>query len=81
MQNIVIYTKENCPTCIRAKSLLENHHYSFQEIKIGIDISREEILMKFPDAKTAPIIIINENRIGGSTELQILLETERIKLL
>ena len=69
MQNIVIYTKEKLSGLYSSQSLLENHYYSFKEIKIGIDISREEILMKFPDAKTAPIIIVNENRIGGSTEL------------
>lgn len=81
MTNIILYTKENCPACNRSKKLLNEFNYPFTEIVVGKDISRDQILEKYPDQKTVPIIIINDNKISGFTELQVLLETKKIELL
>lgn len=78
---ITIYTKDFCPACSRAKLLLANNKFQFEEIKIGSDITREQVLEMFPDAKTVPIIIINDNRIGGADDLKLLVESGDINLL
>ena len=39
----VIYSRDNCPWCERAKSLLESKGLSYEELKLGIDYDKEEI--------------------------------------
>jgi glutaredoxin 3 len=65
----VIYTKENCTWCVAAKEFLKNQRTSYEEIKIGEDITRDELLEKYPEAKTVPIIVIDNEWIGGYMEL------------
>lgn len=68
-----IYSKDNCPYCLRAKALLSNKEFEYEEIKIGVDIEREAFLELFPNAKTVPQIFLNvsgsEFYVGGYTEL------------
>jgi glutaredoxin len=60
-----IYTKENCPSCVKAKAMLEKHNIPFTAYVIGTDISREEFISKFPNAKTVPYSLIDGVVIGG----------------
>lgn len=62
---IVIYSKKDCPNCIKAKALAKD----YTEVMMGEDISREDFMQLFPDARTVPQIIIDGKRIGGYTEL------------
>ena len=66
---VIIYTKDNCPYCVRAKNLFSEKGVTYQEMKIGGDLSREEFMEIFPDVRTVPFIIINEERIGGYDNL------------
>jgi len=66
---ITIYSRDDCPWCDRAKEMLSMNGESYEEIKIGRDITREELLEQFPNAKTVPHIIIDENVIGGFEQL------------
>lgn len=68
--NIIMYSKENCAFCVRAKKLLENNNLDYKEISIGKDIDRDEFISLFPDVKTVPHIIINDETIGGFTQLE-----------
>lgn len=73
-----IYSKENCPYCTRAVFILQTRNLQFEELKLGNDFSREEILAKFPSAKTFPQIQLvtedGEQYIGGYNELVNYLE-------
>ena len=62
---IEIYTKPSCPSCINAKMFLQGRGLKYTEIKIGKDISREEFLEKFPEARTVPWVLVDGNLIGG----------------
>jgi glutaredoxin len=62
---MVIYSKDNCPWCDRAKELMTNRNQTYTEFKIGRDITREEFMEKFPNVRTVPYIIINEEVTGG----------------
>lgn len=71
MYDITVYTREvpPCAFCTRAKTLLKVHNLPFTEVVIGQDITREEVMAKFPTIKTLPIIVINDELIGGSDKL------------
>ena len=64
-----IYSKDLCPYCDRAKALLSSKHIEFTEFKIGRDLTREEFLERFPNARTVPQIYLNEQYIGGYDNL------------
>lgn len=64
---MIVYTRDFCIYCDRAKRLLKEKNIEYQEIKIGIednDMKIEEFKSKFPDAKTFPHIINNDEVIG-----------------
>lgn len=69
MSNVIIYTKDNCPYCVQAKNLFNLKNESYQEMKIGVDLTREEFINIFPDVKTVPFIIIDGEKIGGYDKL------------
>ena len=69
MIEVKMYSKDECPWCERAKSLLESHSVSFDEIKIGRDITREKFLELVPNVRTVPQIFVGETRIGGFDDL------------
>ena len=67
---ITIYSTDNCPWCDRAKELLTQKGETYEEIKIGREITREEFLEQFPNVRSVPYIIIDENVIGGFEQLR-----------
>lgn len=69
MSEIIIYTKEVCPYCVRAKALLQRKGAKFSEIKIATDEQREEMIKKSGGRMTVPQIFINNNHIGGCDDL------------
>lgn len=76
---INIYTRDGCPHCTEIKQFLKNRNVDYNEFKIGVDVQREQVLEKFPDQKTLPIITLNEDIIG-SPELKMLIENEQLDL-
>lgn len=67
---IEIYTKQGCPSCVKAKALLENNKVTFKNYQLDQDFSREYIVEKFPMARTYPIVVINGEFVGGYIELE-----------
>ena len=67
--NAEIYSKDNCPYCDRAKVLLSSKNVNFTEHKIGRDLTREEFLERFPNARTVPQIYLDNQYIGGYDSL------------
>jgi|APCry1669193128_1035447.scaffolds.fasta_scaffold00072_71 glutaredoxin len=50
----VIYGKENCPFCERAKRLLDSKGLEYSYLTLGVDYDREELLEMAPNARTVP---------------------------
>lgn len=71
-QNIVIYTKDDCPYCIGAKNLLSNKKLQYKEIKIMDNDTQEfkEMLAATNGLSTVPQIFIGDRHIAGFTELK-----------
>jgi glutaredoxin 3 len=67
---ITVYTKPNCPYCVKAKAWLENNNIEYQEINIVEDTNARKML-KEHGHKTVPQIYINEKLFveGGYTGL------------
>jgi glutaredoxin len=70
MTKAIVWSKYHCPFCDQAKALLKQRGIPFQEKKIGDGYSKEELLEAIPTARTVPQIFIDDQLIGGFTELK-----------
>ena len=66
----IIWSKYHCPYCDQAKALLTHKGIQFEEKKIGDGYTKEELLEAIPTARTVPQIFLDDNYIGGFTELK-----------
>lgn len=76
MNDVIVWSKDGCPFCDRAVSLLTAKGIAFEQRKIGTGWSKEQLLESVPNARTVPQIIIDGMSIGGFTELHSLLTRE-----
>jgi glutaredoxin 3 len=73
MASVVIYTREFCGYCSRAKALLEKKGVDFVEHNATFSPdSREEMLARSNGRSTFPQIFINGEHVGGCDELHAL---------
>ena len=66
----VVWSKDNCPYCDQAKALLKMKGIAFEEKKIGDGYTKEDLLEAVPTARTVPQIFLDEELIGGFSELK-----------
>lgn len=72
MPNILIYTTNVCPYCVRAKSLLQRKGAEFTEIKVADSATKDEMIKKSGGRMTVPQIFIGDHHIGGCDDLYAL---------
>jgi glutaredoxin 3 len=70
----IVWSKDNCTFCDQAKALLEQRNIAYEEKKIGYGYTREDLLEAVPTARTIPQIFVNNNHVGGFTELRKYIE-------
>ena len=70
MTKAVVWSKDACPFCDQAKNLLKLKGIEYEERNISRDWTREQLLEAVPDARTVPQIFLDEQLIGGFTELR-----------
>ncbi len=67
---VTIYTKDACPYCIAAKSLLKDRAIPYEEIKISTsDSDAFQALQKRSGMRTVPQIFFGDKLIGGFDSL------------
>ena len=72
---VLIYTKDNCIWCDRAKILLDSKKISYNEIDLSDDGERLKFYEKIGDnVKTVPQVFIDDKRIGGFQDLKVFLD-------
>ena len=72
---VLIYTKDNCIWCDRAKFLLDSKKISYNEIDLSDDSERLKFCEKIGDnVKTVPQVFIDDKRIGGFQDLKVFLD-------
>ncbi len=72
MKQILVYSKEICPYCVRAKSLLQRKGATFTEIKITDEETKNEMMKKSGGRMTVPQIFIGDFHVGGCDDLYAL---------
>lgn len=71
----IVWSKKNCSQCEQAKQLLTRKGYQFEVRVIGEgQWTREMLLEAVPTARTVPQIILDNEYVGGFTELKAKLE-------
>ena len=74
MMSVIVWTKENCPSCTKAKALLDNLKIPFEVRQVGEEWTREQLLESIPTARSVPQVVINGDPIGGYEQLAQYLE-------
>lgn len=72
MAKVVIYSKVYCPYCDRAKALFKNKNVNYEEIMVDDKPELYEKLKEQTGMRTVPQIFIDDQLIGGYTELAAL---------
>ena len=66
----IVWSKDQCPYCDQAKALLKSRNIEFEERNIMHDWTREQLLEAVPNARTVPQIFLDDELVGGFTELR-----------
>ena len=66
--DVVVYTTENCPFCIRAKALLDARGVAYREINLERDPDGRAELVRKTGMMTFPQVIIDGTLVGGFQE-------------
>lgn len=64
---VVMYTKPDCPYCVKARNLLNMLAIPYSQIEVGVGISSEDYVANF--WPTVPCVVVDGEIIGGYTEL------------
>jgi glutaredoxin len=80
MNKYIIYSRDNCPWCVRAKELLESKGLPYEELKLGVDYDKEELRSKLGGIErlTVPQIFYEGNYIGTYEALRNLAESNQL---
>ena len=78
MAKVIIYTKDNCPYCKMAKELLSARHIAFNEIRVDLNESKRDEMMRLSNRRTVPQIFINDQSIGGYDDLAALAKSGKL---
>ena len=71
MTKAVVWSKDSCPFCVQAKALLKQKGIELEERNITQGTwTKEQLLEAVPTARTLPQIFLDDNYIGGFTELK-----------
>lgn len=77
--NIQVITKTNCPWCIKAKNLLDQLGKTYDLVVVDDDEERKNLYgtmseLTGKEIKSVPIIFVNDEYIGGYTDLLLSIE-------
>ena len=74
---IEIYSKEQCPYCDMAERIaqqfIQESNHKYKKYMLNVDFNRDDMIEKFPTARTFPQIMIDGEPIGGYTEFERLI--------
>jgi glutaredoxin 3 len=67
----IVWSKDQCPYCVQAKQLLDSRGIEYEERNIMHGTyTKEQLLEAVPTARTLPQIFLDEEYVGGFTELK-----------
>lgn len=73
MAEVLVYSKDYCPYCVKAKNLLKKKGAAFTEINVTQSEAKlQEMLSKSGGRKTVPQIFVGSTHVGGCDDLYAL---------
>ena len=78
MAKVEVYSSAHCPYCVMAKQLLDRKGVEYKEIRVDKDVSKRQEMMKKSRQRTVPQIFINNEAVGGYTDLLALERSQRL---
>jgi len=80
MNTVTVLTSPTCSYCHAAKSLLKQQGVEYQEIDLVKEAEQGQQLLIKSGQRTVPQIFINDQPIGGFTELSQLVSNNKLDL-
>jgi len=81
MAKVEVYSTAQCPYCVMAKQLLERKGVAYQEIRVDKDPAKRQEMMTKSRQRTVPQIFIDEQSVGGYTDLLALDRAKKLDTL
>ncbi|MCB1827908.1 MAG: glutaredoxin 3 [Coxiellaceae bacterium] len=73
MAKVEIYSTNSCPSCVRAKQLLDQKGVAYTEYKVDEDQDKfKEMKLRTNGGRTVPAIFIDDEHVGGFDALYAL---------
>ena len=69
---VTVYSTRACPSCVRAKALLDAKHVPYTEVFVDLDPEKRVEMVQKSGRRTVPQIFIGEHHVGGFDELYVL---------
>jgi glutaredoxin 3 len=70
MPNVVLYTTEHCPYCVRARSLLDKKQVKYTDHRIDANPEKREEMLAIANGRTSvPQIFIDDFHVGGFDDM------------
>jgi glutaredoxin len=78
--SILVYSKPECPWCDKAKALLAEYNFTYQEMILNKDYTKEDLqrIVGENSKITVPQVIIDNRLVGGYEKLLEYFETHSI---
>jgi glutaredoxin 3 len=81
MSNVVMYTTQWCGYCAAARELLRSKGVEFEDIDVDADSALRQEMMDKSGGRTVPQIFINNEPIGGYSDIAALEEQGKLDTL
>jgi len=78
---VVIYSKDPCPYCVRAKNFFEDQEIKYEEIDLTDKPEEIDRIKNETGWRTVPIIMINGTLIGGYSDMKALHDEGKLEAL
>jgi glutaredoxin 3 len=69
---VTVYTKRNCPYCVRAKALLSKKGVSYEEISVEENDELRTWLVERSGQMTVPQVFVGDRPLGGFSDVDAL---------
>jgi glutaredoxin 3 len=81
MSNVVMYTTQWCGYCAAARELLRSKGVEFEDIDVDADSALRQEMMDKSGGRTVPQIFINNEPVGGYSDIAALEEQGKLDTL
>lgn len=72
MPKVQVYSKQQCPFCVRAKALLQKKGVAYEEIDVEHDDAKRAWLVEASGQRTVPQIFVDGRPLGGFSDVDAL---------